>query len=202
VPSFIDTKDGTPIKPQALIAYYKTGYTLAPSSIRAVPTGLRMIAGDPNRSSPQQYGPTVFKCINNASGTGAPSSSVPNCVYGTETLWMTIMFPQCWDGVNLDSPDHKSHMAYPSGGRCPSSHPVGIPEISFNVLFAPTEANSTLRWRLSSDTYDASIPAGYSAHGDWFNGWKPDIMDAWVKGCDQVAKDCFAHLLGDGRMIY
>ena len=22
------------------------------------------------------------------------------------------MFPQCWDGVNLDAPDHKSHMAY------------------------------------------------------------------------------------------
>jgi hypothetical protein len=38
-------------------------------------------------------------------------------------------------------------------------------------------------------------------HGDWFNGWKKDIMDAWVKGCNQASRDCHAHLLGDGRMI-
>ena len=38
-------------------------------------------------------------------------------------------------------------------------------------------------------------------HGDWFNGWKPDIMDAWVKNCDQRLEGLCAHLLGDGRMM-
>lgn len=42
-----------------------------------------------------------------------------------------IVFPSCWDGVNLDSEDHKSHMSYPVGGApdsgdCPSSHPVKV----------------------------------------------------------------------------
>ena len=50
----------------------------------------------------------------------------------------------CWDGKNLDSPDHKSHVAYPVagaqtftgssvGGACPSTHPVKIPQIMLEV---------------------------------------------------------------------
>jgi hypothetical protein len=50
----------------------------------------------------------------------------------------------CWDGVNLDSPDHKSHVAYPKqgaasfsgtsvGGDCPSTHPVKIPQVMLEV---------------------------------------------------------------------
>ena len=45
-----------------------------------------------------------------------------------------MFFPSCWDGVNLDSPDHMSHVAYAVDGEvdgdCPSSHPVKIPAIS------------------------------------------------------------------------
>lgn len=33
-----------------------------------------------------------------------------------------LQFQSCWDGINLDSPDHKSHVAYLSdldNGKCP-----------------------------------------------------------------------------------
>jgi hypothetical protein len=54
------------------------------------------------------------------------------------------MSNRCWDGVNLDSPDHKSHVAYPTagpatfsgsstGGACPSTHPVKIPQLMLEV---------------------------------------------------------------------
>ncbi len=46
------------------------------------------------------------------------------------------------------------------------------------------------------------MPGGYSSHGDWFNGWKHDVCDAWIKAASQAKKDCHAHLLGDGRMMY
>jgi hypothetical protein len=119
-------------------------------------------------------------------------------------VYASVAFPQCWDGVNLDSPDHRSHMAYPPipGTGCPSTHPVAVPEVSFKVLYTVKEAGEPLRWRLSSDMYDPTRPAGYSMHGDWFNGWKPEIMDAWVQNCDRASRDCHAHLLGDGRMMY
>jgi hypothetical protein len=110
-----------------------------------------------------------------------------------------VFFPQCWDGVNLDSPDHKSHMAYANGG-CPASHPVPLPEFSMNIYYPITVAGQEANWRLSSDTY--SGPAGYSSHADWMNGWNQSIMETWVKNCDNPALDCHSHLLGDGRMLY
>ncbi len=197
VPAMIDTRDGRPIRPAESHFYYKTGYNgIAPATVKAFPPGLRMIAGDAQNSSAS--GPHRYKCVNGSDHL--MGHAIQNCPVGSE-MWMEIFFPQCWDGVNLDSPDHKSHMAYPLGGRCPATHPVATPEITFNIVYRITEAGAPLRWRLSSDNYSSSRPGGYSAHGDWWNGWKVDIQDAWIRGCNQAALDCHSHLLGDGRAI-
>lgn len=49
-----------------------------------------------------------------------------------------MFFPSCWDGVNLDSADHKSHMAYPiqnyNSGDCPASHPVHLVSLFYEML--------------------------------------------------------------------
>jgi hypothetical protein len=201
VPAMIDTRDGTPRKPSSSNFYYKTGYGgVVPSTVQAFPEGLRMIAGDMKNASPGGVNdamPFGYSC-NDGSMSGR---SIPNCAVGNPVV-QHIYFPQCWDGVNLDSPDHKSHMAYPTGGKgCPSSHPKALPEVTFNIVYEVTEANSPLRWRLSSDDYSSSLPGGYSGHGDWFNGWRPEIMDAFIKNCDRTALDCHSHLLGDGRAL-
>jgi len=206
VPSMIDTATGKPFAPDAAVFYYKQGYTLAPSRvIQPMPAGLRMIAGDPTSSKPGNPG-TRFKCI------GGPNNSndqygyeIPNCDAGA-TMYQEIFFPQCWDGRNLDSPDHKSHMSYvvevAGGHACPPTHPVAVAQVTFNIAYTVQTKDAAKAWRLSSDTYDTSLPGGYSSHGDWFNGWKKDISDAWNAGCVQATRDCHAHLLGDGRMMY
>ena len=214
VPTMIDTLDNTPIVADEISVYYKNG-ELDATQVRPIPTGLRMIAGDPTASAPH---PDVFsmrwKCI------GGPNNendqyqlSIPNCDVGAQ-VFQEIFFPQCWDSVNLDAPDHMSHMSYPVQVKndndprgwfhpeCPVTHPVILPQISFNVMYTVKAKDAPLHWRLSSDNYDRSKPAGYSSHGDWFNGWKGDISDAWAKNCIESLKDCHSHLLGDGRMIY
>jgi hypothetical protein len=199
VPSMIDTGTRAPVQPLHAMFYYKTGYNgIKPHEVQPFPEGLRMIAGSPKNTTTK--GPFQYKCI----GKGAEhlvGKSIQNCPAGTQ-LWAVVFFPQCWDGVNLDSPDHKSHMSYTVNRACPATHPVPLPEITFNVVYAVKEANAPLRWRLSSDSYDRSLPAGYSAHGDWFNGWQKDIMRTFVQKCNQASKDCHAHLLGDGRAFF
>lgn len=203
VPALIDTRDGRPLKPNSSQFYYKQGYAgITAPNIHNLPAGLRMIAGDQTRTGPVPAweAKARWKCVG-GSTDGVFGQSVQNCAPGTE-LWQEIFFPQCWDGVNLDSANHKSHMAYPEGGSCPASHPVALPEITFNIVYPVTEQDAPLRWRLSSDHYPTTTPAGYSSHGDWFNGWKQDIADTWAQNCDRAQKDCHSHLLGDGRMIY
>ena len=205
-PAMIETGTGAPVAPSSLITYYKTGYEgVTPGSVQALPQSLRMIAGDSKASSGADNPggrPTRFTCMNNATGNGSPwTSSIQACKVG-DSLWQVIVFPQCWDGVNLDSPDHKSHMSYPvNSNGCPSTHPVPLPEITMNVIYTITAADAPQRWRLASDAYDANQPGGYSSHADWFNGWKPDVMATWIRNCDQASMDCKAGLLGNGKLL-
>lgn len=65
--------------------------------------------------------------------------------YCPDGIRAELMFPSCWDGVNLDSEDHKSHVAYPSlviNGECPDTHPVRLPGLFYETI-----------WDMGSSTY-------------------------------------------------
>jgi hypothetical protein len=204
VPTLLDA-NANPILPSSAIFYYKTGYNdIGPANIKAMPKGLRMIAGDKNSSVKQAH--ASWGCLE----TYIPDlpGSIPSastCGGSGNHVEMSVVFPQCWNGRDLDSADHKSHLAYPQRINdkriCPSSHPVALPEISFHIRYLIPKSG-TRGWRLSSDMYSASKAGGFSAHADWFDGWREDIKNMWVKNCDNAAKDCHAHLLGEGKMIY
>lgn len=195
VPALIDTRNGKPVVPDDPIWYYKTGYGgVDAADVQPMPSGLRMIAGSMNATAPQDH--AYWDCFETGGSRGA---SIPNCAVGLHVV-MSVVFPQCWDGVNLDSPNHKSHMAYPTGSGCPESHPHPIPEISLNVKYLVRAEDDATHWRLSSDNLE--LPPGYSTHADWFDGWDPEIRDTWVENCDQAGKDCHAFLLGNGTMLY
>jgi len=212
-PAMIDTATGRPVnqsagseldRVNALQVYYKTGYRgVASNTVRNFPAGLRMIAGDARASSPANDSPATYHC--HSRGQGSRQTSFPNCAPGDE-LVMSIMFPQCWDGVNLDSADHKSHMAYgtwgpvsgQNGAGCPSTHPVPLPEITQNYRFR-IPAGGMATWRLASDTYNG--PAGYSGHADWWNGWNAATFQRVVDNCYRGGLDCQMNLLGNGQAL-
>jgi hypothetical protein len=201
VPTLYDTRTGAPIIPSFMIVYYKTGYNgVKPSDVVAPPARLRMVAGDPNATGEQPY--IHWGCLNGG-GSGEPGTIPTGCRAGEQELTLAVGFPQCWNGKDLDAPDHKSHMSYPygGGGGCPASHPVAIPEITINLRFDIKTADEQRFWRLSSDMYDKNLPGGRSAHGDWMNGWDPAVEKAWVENCNHKAMDC-SYQLGDGRELY
>ena len=90
-------------------------------------------------------------------------------------------FPQCWNGRDLDSPDHKSHMAYPVNGACPATHPVLVPKLR-QVMRYPVNG-STANFRLASG-------AGYTMHGDFFNAWPVEEMARRVNDCIRIKVKC------------
>lgn len=194
VPALL-TATGRPVEPMYMDVYYKSGYNgIAASDIELFPTGLRMIAGDARSTTSQHV--AYWGCRDHNVGH---IGNMPDCPAG-DALAMYIEFPQCWDGKNNDSSDHKSHMAYPRNGACPSTHPVPIPAITFNIYYDVTNAHSG-GYRLASDMYDAALPGGYSVHGDWFDGWDRAAARTFVQKCIQAGVDCHSHLLGDGRAI-
>jgi hypothetical protein len=205
--------------------YYKTGYQgVLASTVQEFPEGLRIIAGQsPSNSTAPNFDTSVthFYCL--PQGVFAPYNRGVDIQRGcnvNDTLVQEIRFPQCWDGRNLDSLDHRSHMAYALGVEypwppgppifrgCPESHPVPLPEITVNVRYLVPEGGIPASARLSSDTYDPALPGGYSLHADWWNGWteQPEFggrraIDVITDNCLRPGLDCHMNLLGDGREL-
>lgn len=196
--------------------YYKTGYHLPPGDIVPAPVGLTMIAGNARATTPQDETVVKFRCGSWTTDEpqfepGDPLDHVPylpDCGID-DTVEIRLVFPQCWDGVNLSAPDHQRHMAYPleatapdSGtGSCPASHPVALPEISYNFAVEVSEETGPPdSWRFSSDMGPDVVP-GASLHGDWMNGWDEDTMGKVVRNCLNRALECGVGLLGDGTRL-
>ena len=98
----------------------------------------------------------------------------------TGYLRLNVNFPDCWDGRRLDSRDHRSHMAYSSGLRCPASHPVKVPSLRLTVAY-PSRGGADLT--LASGGF-------YSGHADFFNAWRQGELTRLVKACAAEKKRC------------
>lgn len=160
---------GKLVRPEVSQVYYRAS-NADRTKIRPFPAGLEMIAGDSKSTRPQPLGVAAWNC-----GPVArfQDSSPPTCKPG-ENLRVRIRFPECWDGKNLDSADHRSHLAYlVKGDRCPATHPVAVPRLDIEVHYA-TRGGSGVT--LSSGS-------AYSAHGDFINAWDPAELARQVKRC-------------------
>lgn len=117
-----------------------------------------MLAGDPALRSKGTTG-ICHRCLAKSDrtmgGNGAPCDRSDTSTFPTKPcaggIRATIIFPSCWDGKNVDSPDHRSHVAYASGAalagdKCPSTHPVRIPQVMYEIMFDTTPFNDAKYW--------------------------------------------------------
>jgi hypothetical protein len=120
------------------------------TKVTAFKPGFRMLVGDAMARKPGTAQKVCHRCMpasgdNSNINCGAPDAQTlptKSCAGGIRSV---ITFPTCWDGVNLDSADHESHVAYPSSGSnatavgatgtCPASHPVRIPQVMYEVMW-------------------------------------------------------------------
>nr|WP_255436709.1 DUF1996 domain-containing protein [Actinoplanes solisilvae] len=172
--------NNTPVEPTTGIFYY-LGEGVRDDLIaqtQPFPLGLRIVAGNARATSPSDNTIARWSCLH--AGHVGSSPDFVTCPAGT-MLESYLDFPHCWDGVNLDSADHKSHMAYPVNNACPSSHPVVVPKLR-QVMRYPVNGNPA-QFRLASG-------AGYTMHGDFFNAWPVDELARRVNDCIRVIVKC------------
>ena len=167
-------------------------------NLTAFPEGFRMLAGDPfKRAGGSDFASQAisYVCLD-YSGTSSYTSGLPNKVC-PDGLRAQVFFPSCWDGVNLDSADHKSHMAYPTkysydNGPCPATHPVHMISIFYEVIYS-TAGFDWWNGTTQPFVFAQGDPTGYGFHGDFLNGWDVPTLQKATDTCNNdsgLITDC------------
>ena len=158
VPSLLSAS-GQPIAFDQVTIYYQVDVD-SPKDLKPFSPGLKIVAG--NSAATTSPSPSHFKWACQGENNSSSTDFVI-CSQGSK-LELLLNFPDCWDGQNLDSADHKSHMAYNVNHKCPASHPVAVPLLQFKLRYA---TRGEIGMKL------ASLGTGSAAitHGDFFNAW-------------------------------
>jgi Domain of unknown function (DUF1996) len=218
MPALLDGK-GNVVRPDYVTIYYKRRpasdpIVSSPNSAQymgqavALPNGLRFIFGwDPTGiNGGVKTGAAWFNC-DGPTGVAGRYSSIPDvmarCPAGNK-FGAVIMAPDCWDGKNLDSADHRSHVAYSTYGswgylKCDAAHPNVIPQFTLGAWYTVAPGDDTSKWHFSSDEMVPGVPAGYTFHADWFGAWDNTIMAMWMDNCINKVLSCSAGNLGNGK---
>lgn len=221
MPAMLNGK-GNVVRPDIVSIYYKRRPSSDPFCQRAgkgcvgIPRGLRMVFGwdqaRPTEPQPENSATFHFKCSQGGSPTTPAYFDMVEvmkvCKPG-QRLNAVIHTPQCWNGVDLDTADHRSHLANMKRDRnsgqlyCPGSHPWIIPEFTMGVMYSIEIGDDPSLWFLSSDHM---LPQklrrpGASFHSDYFEGWEDSVRIRWEKGCLDHLLNCSDGDLGDGQIM-
>ncbi|CAL9438124.1 hypothetical protein SUDANB176_02191 [Streptomyces sp. enrichment culture] len=156
----------------------------------AMPTGLRIITGDAK---------SFTNGLNNAntswSCTGFEDRQVtdkyPICPEGSSVV-RTSNFQSCWDGQNIDSANHRTHVDFvEADGSCPNGFQA-IPQLQVRLVYdvpAPQIDNGRLVNPFAVDSFPEQLHKPITDHNDFINFFDEDLMNEMVD-CINSGRDC------------
>jgi hypothetical protein len=218
MPAMLDGK-GNVVRPDYVAIYYKRRpisdpIVSDPNNARFegqavdLPNGLKFIFGYDMVSGKAPTGSLYFNC----DGPGATQGHYPSipaaiatCPAGAR-IGAVVNAPSCWDGKNLDSPNHRDHVTYASYGswgyaKCPSTHPYVIPDFTLQAWFKIAPGDDLRQWQLSSDAMRPDLPHGSTFHADFFMAWDPTVKKMWHDNCINRKLNCSGGDLGNGKQM-
>lgn len=152
-------------------------YIWETGNARAFPNGFKMVTGNNGMPGAKAGAECVnpYPCERDDGCESDDTSFFPSTACGE--LEVSLSFPTCWDGINVDSDDHQSHVSYDLDGgvfdgECPSSHPIKIPQIQ-------------LFFRILNYSGGKHIFADGTSfyHADYFSGWDDTFLQTVLDEC-------------------
>lgn len=116
----------------------------------------------------------------------------PLCPDGSQVV-RTFDFQSCWDGQNIDSANHRDHVAFadPNSGACPQGFQA-IPQLTMNLVYdvpRPTIENGQVQQPYAVDGFPEQLHKPITDHDDFINVFDENLMNRMVK-CINSGRKC------------
>lgn len=154
--------------------------------VTAMPRFLRVLTG---QAKPTANGEELARPAFTCSGfEDRLVDTYVRCPEGSQVMRVHD-FPSCWDGQNIDSPNHRDHIVFPDErtGVCPDGF-VAVPQLRITLTYdVPQAAQQAGRYTIDSFPEENNNPA--SDHDDFANVMSQDIMNR-VVNCINDGRTC------------
>jgi hypothetical protein len=170
---------GRLVEPSAVKISFSSG---GASKVVAAPQFLRSITGDAKEVT---NGPANARPSWTCQGfENRITNKYPVCP-GTSAVERILDFSSCWDGQNLDSANHRTHLVFPKGnGQCPKGTKA-VPALEYTLTYATVPNGSVF----AVDGFDGQLHNPATDHADWENVMSAQQMNG-VVSCINSGQQC------------
>ncbi|MGH3964135.1 MAG: DUF1996 domain-containing protein [Pseudonocardiaceae bacterium] len=151
------------------------------TKVTPMPDDLAIIMGDAKAVT---NGDTNAKAAWTCTGfEDRTTTKYPLCPQGSQ-LMRILDFPSCWDGQNLDSANHRDHIAFPRRDGSCSRETVAIPQLRITLTYdQPAGRNFAL------DSFPDQRHNPATDHAD-FMAIMPEALLAQMADCINTGQTC------------
>ncbi|MEU8979899.1 DUF1996 domain-containing protein [Streptomyces sp. NPDC048309] len=159
--------------------------------VTAMPRLLRIITGDAkafvngNANANASWSCTGFE-------DRQLKDKYPICPKGSDVV-RTFKFQSCWDGQNIDSANHRTHVAFTDAeGNCPDNFraiPQLVQRIVYDVAAPSLRDGGRTTPLFAVDSFPEQLHKPVTDHGDFINVFDDDLMQEMV-GCINEGRQC------------
>ncbi|MFI6811267.1 DUF1996 domain-containing protein [Nonomuraea sp. NPDC050328] len=171
-----DGNVGRVLRPrQAIMLFRGTGERVGP-----MPRFLRLITGDAKAAT---NGGANARAQWTCTGfTNRITTKYPLCPRFSQVVRI-LDFPSCWDGQNTDSANHRTHVVFPQGGRCPQGTRA-VPQLRMILTYSVAPGLS-----YALDAFPEQKHNPVTDHADFANVM-PDRLMAFAVSCINRGRRC------------
>ncbi|MFJ9717323.1 DUF1996 domain-containing protein [Streptomyces sp. NPDC101213] len=163
------------------------------STVTAMPRLLRIITGDA-----KAFVNGTANANASWSCTGFEDRQLkdkyPVCPNGSDVV-RTFRFQSCWDGNNIDSANHRTHVAFAAAdGSCPAGFravPQLVQRIVYDVDAPSLQDGGRTTPLFAVDSFPEQLHKPVTDHGDFINVFDEDLMNEMV-ACINEGRTCGA----------
>ncbi|MFF8400219.1 DUF1996 domain-containing protein [Streptomyces sp. NPDC015684] len=161
------------------------------SKVAAMPQFLRIITGDAKTTTNGLANANAHWSCTGFENKVQLTTQYPICPQGSKVV-RTFAFQSCWDGQNVDSANHRTHVAFAdANGNCQNGFKA-IPQLTMRLVYninPPTVQNGQVKNAYAVDGFPEQLHKAATDHDDFISVTKNGLANK-IANCINRGQNC------------